>query len=122
MSQAKLRFSYGKNGNQAVPAYRTLSQLGDRPYLNGDASAPGYAPATLGNPDLKWETTLSGNVGLDLGLWSDRDHYLVEEGMTGSAEYVVGEWRYERIEGASHWMQLDAPERVNELLLEWFRA
>ena len=33
-----------------------------------------------------------------------------------------GEWRYERIEGASHWMQLDAPERVNELLLEWFRA
>ena len=31
--------------------------------------------------------------------------------MTGSAEYVVGEWRYERIEGASHWLQLDAPER-----------
>ena len=28
-------------------------------------------------------------------------------------------WRYERIEGASHWMQLDAPERVNELLLEF---
>ena len=55
-----------------------------------------------------------------LGLWSDRDHYLVEEGMTGSEEYVVGEWRYERIEGASHWMQLDAPERVNELLLDWF--
>jgi pimeloyl-ACP methyl ester carboxylesterase len=55
-----------------------------------------------------------------LGLWSDRDHYLVEAGMTGSGEYVVGEWRYERIEGASHWMQLDAPERVNALLLDWF--
>jgi hypothetical protein len=40
--------------------------------------------------------------------------------MRGSGEYVVGEWRYERIEGASHWMQLDAAERVNELLLEWF--
>ena len=57
-----------------------------------------------------------------LGLWSDRDHYLLEAGMTGSEEYVVGKWRYERIEGASHWMQVDAPERVNELLLEWFRA
>jgi TonB-linked SusC/RagA family outer membrane protein len=71
-SQAKLRLSYGKNGNQAVPPYRTLSQLGDRPYLNGDASAPGYGPATLGNANLKWETTLSGNVGLDIGLFNDR--------------------------------------------------
>jgi pimeloyl-ACP methyl ester carboxylesterase len=26
---------------------------------------------------------------------------------------------YERIEGAGHWMQLDAPERVNELLVEF---
>jgi pimeloyl-ACP methyl ester carboxylesterase len=57
-----------------------------------------------------------------LGLWSDRDHYLVEEAVAGSGEYVIGEWRYERIDGASHWMQLDAPERVNELLLEWFGA
>ena len=30
-----------------------------------------------------------------------------------------GTWRYERIEGAGHWMQLDAPERVNELLLDF---
>ena len=28
--------------------------------------------------------------------------------MTGSGEFVDGRWRYERIEGASHWMQLDA--------------
>ena len=57
-----------------------------------------------------------------LGIWSDGDHYLVEEQMTGSAEHVVGEWRYERIEGASHWLQLDAAERVNELLLGWFAS
>ena len=57
-----------------------------------------------------------------LGLWSDGDHYLGEEGMTGSAAFVDGDWRYERIGGASHWMQLDAPDRVNELLLEWFSA
>jgi pimeloyl-ACP methyl ester carboxylesterase len=39
--------------------------------------------------------------------------------MLASAEHVTGPWRYERIEDASHWMQLDAPERVNELLLEF---
>jgi pimeloyl-ACP methyl ester carboxylesterase len=26
--------------------------------------------------------------------------------------------RYERIDGASHWMQLDVPDRVNDLILE----
>lgn len=68
----KLRFSYGKNGNQAIRPYQTLSQLDDRSYLNGDVSAPGYIPVTIGNPDLKWETTLSRNFGLDLSMWQDR--------------------------------------------------
>ena len=39
--------------------------------------------------------------------------------MVGSAEHVSGPWRYERIEDASHWMQLDAPERVGDLLVEF---
>jgi pimeloyl-ACP methyl ester carboxylesterase len=54
-----------------------------------------------------------------LGLWSSGDHYLVEEPMRRSGEHVTGTWRYERIERASHWMQLDAAERINELLLEF---
>jgi outer membrane receptor protein involved in Fe transport len=43
----------------------------DRSYLSGDAPAPGYIPVSLGNPNLRWETTTSFNVGLDLGLWKD---------------------------------------------------
>ncbi len=39
--------------------------------------------------------------------------------MLRSAEHVTGPWRYERIDDASHWLQLDAPERVNELLLDF---
>jgi pimeloyl-ACP methyl ester carboxylesterase len=39
--------------------------------------------------------------------------------MTGSAEYVSAPWRYERIDGAGHWMQLDAPEKLNALLLDF---
>ena len=59
-------------------------------------------------------------VGADvLGLWSSRDHYLTEDPMIASGEHVAGRWRYERIDDASHWMQLDAPERVNALLLEF---
>lgn len=53
-----------------------------------------------------------------LGLWSRGDRYLAEEAMTRSATHVTGPWRYERIEAPTHWLQLDAPERVTALLLE----
>jgi pimeloyl-ACP methyl ester carboxylesterase len=54
-----------------------------------------------------------------LGLWSDGDAYLTEHFMVRSADQVSGPWRYERVAGASHWMQLDAADRVNALLLEF---
>jgi pimeloyl-ACP methyl ester carboxylesterase len=54
-----------------------------------------------------------------LGLWSDGDAFLTEGQMERSREHVAGPWRYERIEGASHWMQLDAAAEVNDLLLEF---
>lgn len=54
-----------------------------------------------------------------MGVWSTGDFALIEEGMTGSARYVTGPWRYERVEGAGHWMQLDAPDTVNALLLDF---
>jgi pimeloyl-ACP methyl ester carboxylesterase len=54
-----------------------------------------------------------------LGIWSDGDDFLLEPNMTGSEAFVTGSWRYERIDGASHWLQLDAPERVNALLLDF---
>jgi hypothetical protein len=34
-----------------------------------------------------------------------------------SAPFVTGPWRYEPIDDAGHWLQVDAPARVNELLL-----
>jgi pimeloyl-ACP methyl ester carboxylesterase len=57
-----------------------------------------------------------------LGIWSTGDVALTERQMTASEKYVEGPWRYERIEGSGHWMQLEAPDRVNELLLEHLRS
>jgi pimeloyl-ACP methyl ester carboxylesterase len=54
-----------------------------------------------------------------LGIWSTGDLAVTEQAMTGTGRYAVGGWRYERIEAAGHWMQLEAPETVNELLLEF---
>jgi pimeloyl-ACP methyl ester carboxylesterase len=56
-----------------------------------------------------------------LGIWSTGDHYLDGERVRKSGAYVDGTWRYQEIDGASHWIPLDAPDRLNELLLEWLR-
>jgi pimeloyl-ACP methyl ester carboxylesterase len=54
-----------------------------------------------------------------MGVWSSGDFALTEEQMTASGGYVAGPWRYERIEGPGHWMQLEAPEVVTGLLLDF---
>jgi pimeloyl-ACP methyl ester carboxylesterase len=54
-----------------------------------------------------------------LGMWSSGDDYWLRIPWSRSAARVTGPWRYERIEGAGHWMQLDRPDRINELLLEF---
>jgi pimeloyl-ACP methyl ester carboxylesterase len=54
-----------------------------------------------------------------MGIWSSGDEYLTESQMTASAAFVSGGFRYERIDGASHWMQLDAADEVNRLLLDF---
>jgi pimeloyl-ACP methyl ester carboxylesterase len=56
-----------------------------------------------------------------LGIWSTGDHYLDGERMKNSAAFIQGPWRYEEIPDASHWVPLDAPDRLNELLLDWLR-
>jgi pimeloyl-ACP methyl ester carboxylesterase len=54
-----------------------------------------------------------------MGVWSSGDLALTEVQMTGSARFVADEWRYERFDGVGHWIPLEAPDRLNPLLLEW---
>jgi pimeloyl-ACP methyl ester carboxylesterase len=57
-----------------------------------------------------------------MGIWSSGDVALTERQMTASAQHVTGPWRYERLEGPGHWMQLEAPDDVNRLLLDFLRG
>lgn len=81
LTNLKLRLSAGSVGNQAIDPYQTQG-LVDGYYMQfGDQNAMvGYLPSTqLQNPDLKWETTTSYNVGIDFGFLRDR--------IMGSVEY-----------------------------------
>ncbi|MEA2764385.1 MAG: hypothetical protein QOK07_789 [Gemmatimonadaceae bacterium] len=68
----KLRTSYGRTGNQDIGDYRALATLGSSTYLFNGTKVVGYSPSTLANPNLKWETTTQGNVGLDVALLRSR--------------------------------------------------
>ncbi len=76
-ADVKLRMSYGETGNQGIPDdYAPLARFGRANY----AEEPGIGPSSLGNPDLKWETTKEFDIGLDLSFLDGRigvvaDHY-----------------------------------------------
>jgi pimeloyl-ACP methyl ester carboxylesterase len=54
-----------------------------------------------------------------MGVWSSGDPALTEGQMTRSASHIAGPWRYERLDGPGHWMQLEAPAEVNRLLIDF---
>jgi pimeloyl-ACP methyl ester carboxylesterase len=106
-----------------------LGDARDRDQYLADLSRPGALTAALSwyranaTPEQELERTVTFPTvaAPTLGIWSTGDNYLTEEGMLGSSEHVTGPWRYERVEGAGHWLQLDAPKRINELLVEFLR-
>lgn len=55
-----------------------------------------------------------------MGLFSTEDPALTEEQMTGSAKHVRTEWRYVRMRGVGHWLQVERPDDTTALLLDWF--
>ncbi|WP_255501772.1 SusC/RagA family TonB-linked outer membrane protein [Olivibacter sp. SDN3] len=81
ISDLKLRTSWGKTGSQAINPYQTLNLLqAGRTIFNGEF-ANTLAPGSRLPQNLRWETTEQIDVGLDLGLWSNRvlftaDYYI----------------------------------------------
>lgn len=70
LDDLKLRFSYGTAGNNNIPVGQLaqLYELKTSSWVNGFSSF--WAPSkTMANPDLKWETTITRNLGLDFTLF-----------------------------------------------------
>ena len=76
----KLRASVGYLGNINFNPYQALTTYSyNSSYFYGKGT--GATPLTLGNPDLKWERTLSTNIGLDFTAFRGRvdlsaDYYI----------------------------------------------
>ena len=79
INNLKIKVSWGKNGNQSLDPYQTLStitlgQMGGFPYTFGNSSQVSWAQriTAIGNENLGWETTTSWNFGLEMGALNDR--------------------------------------------------
>jgi iron complex outermembrane receptor protein len=76
ISTLKLRTSAGITGNQGGLGYANYlkRQRFSSPGISDDGTInrPGLTTVAVQNPDLKWESTLDLNVGLDFGFNSDK--------------------------------------------------
>lgn len=87
LSFLKLRAGYGTSGNESILTGGTYplttygnAWSGDYYYFGG-VYHKGIIQKEQGNPDLKWETDITVNAGIDFGFFDDR--------LTGSVDYYV---------------------------------
>ena len=75
ISNAKIRASYGSTGNNRVSDFAYLSTISlpaSTAYSYYNSPVIAAVMSSLGNPNLKWETTNQADVGLELGLLNER--------------------------------------------------
>ena len=72
LSDLKLRASYGETGNDQIGNYVYQATINSNFFYPFQGNLdPGSTISTLANTDLRWETTIMKNIGLDLGLFND---------------------------------------------------
>jgi TonB-dependent starch-binding outer membrane protein SusC len=73
LSDGKIRLGFGNAGNNRIDDLLYLQLYGTTAqYALNHNIVPGFLPAALANYNLKWESTQSKNIGLDLGFFSNR--------------------------------------------------
>lgn len=78
LSNLKLRLSFGTAGNNRIKSgvnqltYEANGASDKVPFFNEVKGTLLKSNGYLANPNLKWETTITRNVGIDYGFWNNR--------------------------------------------------
>lgn len=84
LTAMKLRASWGRNGNEAIGAFRymALSQQGNNYQFGKDSNlAIGTKPSILANQSIRWEESEQTDIALDFGFFNNA--------LTFTADYYV---------------------------------
>ncbi len=74
ISSMRIRLGYGEVGNQDIGGYTYGAALNNFPTRWGT----GLLPNQFANPDVRWETTTSYNIGFDLNMFNNRIEFIAD--------------------------------------------
>jgi pimeloyl-ACP methyl ester carboxylesterase len=106
--------SFGMDDTEPVDEYyRVLSQPGAMTcalnwYRANDIAAPGLELPPVTVPTMY--------------VWSTDDQALGREAAEATAPWVTGPYRFEVLDGVSHWVPEEVPDALNALLLDHFAS
>ena len=90
LDDLKLRFSYGTAGNNNIPSGLLTQEYvaNATTWINGYTSY--WAPSkTMANPDLKWETTITRNLGLDFTILGGKINGTIEAYLNNTKDLLI---------------------------------
>ncbi|MFY7828187.1 MAG: SusC/RagA family TonB-linked outer membrane protein [Flectobacillus sp.] len=87
----KVRAGWGSVGNQGVAPYQTQGLLSRTAYAWDNTAAFGYRPSTIGNPDLRWESSATKNVGIDFSFLKGRVQGSLELYQTNTTDLLLSD-------------------------------
>ncbi len=88
-SNLKFRLTYGVAGNNRIANYLSLALLSSGYYPLNNVPAIGVASTVLPNPNLRWETTTSKNLGIDMGFLDQRIQATVDMYITNTDDLLL---------------------------------
>lgn len=123
------RFLLGKDGKarRLAKALHSSGQTPDTARRDAEAmTEPGALTAALnwyrGMPFTDVRGIGAKITVPTMYVWSDRDIALTAKAARDCGRYVSGPYRFEILDGVSHWLMDERPDTVADLLLEWFAA
>lgn len=124
LDDLKLRLSYGTAGNNNIPSGQMTQSFvsSSTSWMNGFDSF-WSASKIMANPDLKWETTYTRNIGIDFALFGSKLNGNIEAYMNNTKDLLIefpvagtgydtqfrnmGETQNRGLELAINWVALD---------------
>lgn len=89
LSNLKLRAGWGMVGNDRLTNYLSLSLYSSQKYGQGAQQMTVLNPSHLANKSLRWESSMTTNIGIDAGFFRDRLNVTVDAFIKDSHDLLL---------------------------------